>query len=76
MSFVSMISPSCNLNMNQTVGFDVLFTQAILRQQADRGFARARGDDLLGIVDIVDPLRIVAQFEKRADAADTSVLFL
>ena len=61
--------------MNQTVVFYVLFTQAILRQQADRGFAGARGDDLLGIVDIIDLLRIVAQFEKRADTADTSVLF-
>ena len=71
-----MISPSCNLNINQNVGFDVLFTQAILRQQADRGFARARGDDLLGIVENVDLLRIVAQFENCADAADTSVLFL
>ena len=62
--------------MNQTVVFDVLFTQAILWQQADRGFAGARGDDLLGIVDIIDLLRIVAQFENCADAADTSVLFL
>ena len=61
--------------MNQTVVFYVLFTQAILWQQADRGFAGARGDDLLGIVDIIDLLRIVAQFEKRADTADTSVLF-
>ena len=61
--------------MNQTVVFDVLFTQAILWQQADRGFARARGDDLLGIVDIVDLRRIVAQLEKRPDAADASVLF-
>ena len=60
--------------MNQTGGFDVFFTQAILWQQADRGFARARGDDLLGIADIVDLLRIVAQFEKNADAADMSVL--
>ena len=61
--------------MNQTVVFYVLFTQAILRQQADRGFAGARGDDLLGIVDIIDLLRIVAQFGKRGNYADTSVLF-
>ena len=67
-------SSSCILNRNQTGGFDVFFTQAILWQQADRGFARARGDDLLGIADIVDLLRIVAQFEKNADAADMSVL--
>ena len=63
------------LKMKQTVGFGVLFTQAILWQQGGRGFARARGDNLLGIVDIFDLLRIVAQFEKRADTADTSVLF-
>ena len=61
--------------MNQTVVFYVLFTQAILWQQADRGFAGARGDDLLGIVDIIDLLRIVAQFGKRGNYADTSVLF-
>ena len=63
------------LNRNQTGGFDVFFTQAILWQQADRGFAGARGDDLLGFVDIIDLLRIVAQFEKRGNFADTSVLF-